>query len=303
MRVFITGATGFIGSAVVQELIGAGHQVLGVARSDAGAALLAAAGAEVHRGDFADLDGLVSGAADADGVIHLAFQHDFTDFEASARTERRAIEMLGESLAGSGRPFVVTSGTAGLPPGRVGTEEDGFVADSPAAARIPTEAAALAFAARDVRVSAVRLAPSVHGVGDHGFVPRLIDLARERGVSAYVGDGANRWPAVHRLDAARLYRLALESAPAGTRLHGVDDEGVPFREIATIIGRRLDLPVTAIPAAEAPAHFGWLGALVGRDIPASSAGTRKLLDWQPEHPTLLADLAEGHYFGQAGAQA
>ncbi|WP_329222517.1 SDR family oxidoreductase [Streptomyces sp. NBC_01485] len=303
MRVFITGATGFIGSAVVRELIGAGHQVVGVARSDAGAAFLTSAGAEVHRGDLADPEGLRGGAAGADGVIHLAFQHDFANFEASARAERRAIELLGEELAGSGRPFVVTSGTAGLPPGRVGTEDDGFVHDSPAAARVPTEAAALAFAARDVRVSAVRLAPSVHGVGDHGFVPRLIDLARERGVCEYVGDGSNRWPAVHRLDAARLYRLALESAPAGSRLHGVDDEGVRFGDLAAVIGRHLDLPVAAIPAAEADAHFGWLGILVGRDIPASSAQTRKLLGWQPEQPGLIADLEEGHYFGQVAAQA
>ncbi|MFI5473360.1 SDR family oxidoreductase [Streptomyces cacaoi] len=302
MRVFITGATGFIGSAVVRELIGAGHQVVGVARSDAGAAFLASAGAEVYRGDLTDPDGLRSGAATADGVIHLAFQHDFADFDASARTERRAIETLGEELADSGRPFVVTSGTAGLPPGRVGTEDDGFVDDSPAAARMPNEAAALSLAERGVRVSAVRLSPSVHGVGDHGFVPRLIDLARERGVSAYVGDGANRWPAVHRLDAARLYRLALESAPAGSRLHGVDDEGVPFHDIAAAIGRHLDLPVTSIPAAGAGAHFGWLGGLVGRDIPASSAVTRKLLDWQPEQPALLADLDEGHYFEQGAAR-
>ncbi|TQJ56859.1 SDR family oxidoreductase [Streptomyces sp. NBC_00080] len=302
MRVFITGATGFIGSAVVRELVGAGHRVVGVARSDAGAAFLTSAGAEVYRGDLTDPDGLRSGAATADGVIHLAFQHDFANFEASARTERRAIEALGEELADSGRPFVVTSGTAGLPPGRVGTEDDGFVDDSPAAARMPNEAAALAFAERGVRVGAVRLAPSVHGVGDHGFVPRLIDLARERGVSAYVGDGANRWPAVHRLDAARLYRLALESAPAGSRLHGVDDEGVPFRDIAAAIGRHLDLPVVAVPAAEAGAHFGWLGGLVGRDIPASSALTRKLLDWQPEQSGLLADLDEGHYFGKGTAR-
>ncbi|MFI5874387.1 SDR family oxidoreductase [Streptomyces sp. NPDC051445] len=303
MRVFITGATGFIGSAVVRELIAGGHQVVGLARSDTGAAFLSSVGAEVYRGDLTDPDGLRGGAATADGVVHLAFQHDFADFDASAQTERRVIETLGEELAGSGRPFVVTSGTAGLPPGRVGTEDDAFVADSPAAARIPNEAAALAFAGRGVRVSAVRLSPSVHGVGDHGFVPRLIDLARERGVSAQVGDGANRWPAVHRLDAARLYRLALESAAAGTRLHGVDDEGVPFRDIAAAIGRHLDLPVTSIPAAEAGAHFGWLGDLVGRDIPASSAMTRKLLDWRPEHPGLIADLDEGHYFGKGDTQA
>ncbi|WP_326723469.1 MULTISPECIES: SDR family oxidoreductase [unclassified Streptomyces] len=293
MRVFVTGATGFIGSAVVRELIDAGHQVLGLARSDESAASLTAAGAEVHRGALGDLDSLRAGAVAADGVIHTAFVHDFTDFANAARTDQRAIETLGESLAGTGRPFVVASGTA-FAPGRLVTEEDGV----PEATVVPrvSEQTALPFAGRGVRVSAVRLPPTVHGEGDHGFVPRIIDIARTKGVSAYPGDGSNRWPAVHRLDAAHLFRLALEAAPAGARLHGVGEEGVPVRDIADVIGQQLKLPVTAVSREETAEHFGWLGAILALDVPASSALTRKQLGWQPVQPGLIPDLEEAHYF-------
>jgi nucleoside-diphosphate-sugar epimerase len=292
MRVFLTGASGFIGSAIVPELIGAGHQVLGLARSDAAAAAVAAAGAEVHRGALDDLDSLRAGAAASDGVIHTAFIHDFSDMPASARTDLRAIETLGAELAGSDRPLVITSGTAALPAGRVGTESDEPDRTSAGAHRIPSEDAVLALATRGVRSSVVRPAPSVHGEGDHGFVPILIGIARDKGVSGYVGDGANRWPAVHRLDAARLYRLAVESAPAGSILHAVAEEGVPTRDIAEVIGRHLDLPVAAVE----PEHFGWLGGFFAADIRASSGLTRELLGWQPTHPGLIEDLDQGHYF-------
>jgi nucleoside-diphosphate-sugar epimerase len=299
MRVFVTGATGFVGSVVVRELLGAGHQVLGLARSDASAAALAAAGAEAHRGSLDDLESLRAGAAAADGVIHLAFNHDdFARFAASAQQDRRAIETLGEALAGSGRPLVITSGTAGAAPGRVADED---MTPDPAAITSPrfgTETVALAFAGRGVRVSIVRLPPSVHGEHDRGFVPLLIAAARTKGVSAYPGDGAQRWPAVHRLDAARLFRLALESAPAGTRLHAIGDEGVPVREIAEVIGRHLDLPVTSIAPEAAHDHFGFVGAVLALDIPASADRTRKEFDWYPGQPGLLADLETGHYFAE-----
>ncbi|WP_406351813.1 SDR family oxidoreductase [Streptomyces sp. NBC_00658] len=293
MRVFVTGATGFIGSAVVRELIDAGHQVLGLARSDESAASLTAAGAEVHRGALGDLDSLRAGAVAADGVIHTAFVHDFTDFANAARTDQRAIETLGEALAGTGRPFVVASGTA-FAPGRLVTEEDGV----PEATVVPrvSEQTALPFAERGVRVSAVRLPPTVHGEGDHGFIPMIIDIARTKGVSAYPGDGSNRWPAVHRLDAAHLFRLALEAAPAGARLHGVGEEGIPVRDIADVVGQQLKLPVTAVSREETADHFGWLGAILALDVPASSALTRKQLGWQPVQPGLIADLEEAHYF-------
>ena len=297
MRVFVTGATGFIGSAIVRELLSAGHQVLGLARSDTAAASLAAAGAEVHRGALDDLDSLRSGAATSDGVIHLAYIHDFSQYEAAARTDHRAIETLGEALAGSNRPFVITSGTALLPLGRLVTEEDAPDTGGLAAVRGAAEEVALSFATRGVRVSVVRPAPSVHGNGDqHGFVPALISIARARGVSAYPGDGANRWAAVHRLDLAHLFRLALETAPAGTRLHGVGDEGVPLRDIAGDIGRHLNLPVVSVTAEEVGDHFGWLAAFASLDNPASSALTQKLLGWHPVQPGLIADLEEGHYF-------
>ncbi|CDP87770.1 MULTISPECIES: SDR family oxidoreductase [Mycolicibacterium] len=292
MRIFVTGASGFIGSAVVPELLEAGHEVLGLARSDASAAALRATGADVHRGDLDDPDSLRSGAQVTDGVIHLAFVHDFNDFAAASDTDRRAIEALGQTLAGSGRPLVVASGTTGIRLGEVSTEDDAVTPGSP---RV-SETTALAFADRGVRSSVVRLPPSVHGPGDHGFVPRLIEIAREKGESGYPGDGANRWPAVHRLDAARLIRLAVESAPAGSRLHAVTEEGTPVRDIADIIGKQLQLPVTGVAADAVMEHFGWLGAFFSLDAPASSARTREQFDWKPTQIGLLDDLALGHYF-------
>jgi nucleoside-diphosphate-sugar epimerase len=300
MRVFITGATGYLGSAVVRDLIEAGHQVTGLARSDSAAEALTAAGATAHPGTLEDLAAIRSAAAAADGVVHTAFGAvrrsgnlgSAEDYAAAVRSERAAIEAIGDTLAGSGRPFVVTSGTAGQAPGRVATEDDGAEPGAAVALRAPMEPAALSLAARDVRVSVVRLAPSVHGPGDRGFVPALIEIARSTGVSGYPGDGANRWCAVHRLDAARLYRLALESAPAGARLHAVADEGIRLREIAESIGRHLHLPATGVPTD----HFGWFAPFVTLDNPATSDRTRKLLAWYPTHPALLPDLDEGHYF-------
>jgi nucleoside-diphosphate-sugar epimerase len=300
MRVFVTGATGFIGSAVVRELLDAGHQVTGLARSDNSAAALAAAGAAVHRGSLEDLDSLRGGAAASDGVIHTAYIHDFSannDAAAYARIDGRAIEAIGEVLAGSGRPLVVASGMPVPAPGRVTTEEDA-APENPAYPRV-SERAALAFADRGVRASALRMPPTVHGEGDHGFVPALIGIARARGLAAYVGDGGNRWSAVHRLDAARLFRLAVESAPAGTRLNAVGDEGVPFRDIAEVIGKHLDVPVTGLSPAEAPGHFGLFAVFASADVPASSEQTQKRFGWQPAHPGLIADLDEGHYFKDA----
>ena len=296
MRVFVTGATGFIGSAVVQELRGAGHQVLGLARNDAGADALARLDVEAHRGDLSDVESLAAGARACDGVIHTAFIHDFADIVASGVVDLRAIEAFGAALEGSGRPLVVTSAIGHLPHGRLGTEDDLPDPDAGARHRIASEAATLALASRGVRASLVRLPPSVHGQGDHAFVPALIGIARAKGVSAHIGDGLNRWPAVHRLDAACLFRLALEKGAAGGRYHGVSDEGVPTREIAAVIGRRLDLPVVAMSGAEAGAHFGWLARFFGADCPASSALTRERLGWQPGQPGLLADLDQAHYF-------
>ncbi len=274
MRVFVTGATGYIGSAVVRELSDGGHKVIGLTRSDQGAASLKEAGAEVHQGSLDDLDSLRSGTSVADGVIHLAFKHDFSDFAGSLATDLQVIETIGAALAGSGKPFVTTA------------HANGMASDN----------AALALAKRAVRTAVVSLAPSVHGEGDKGFVPRIINIARERGFSAYVGDGSNRWPAVHRLDAARLFRLALEAAPAGSQLDGVGDEGIPFRDIADVIGRHLNVPVASISRAEAEAHFGFLGPLAALDIPRSSLRTQELLNWRPVHPSLLSDLEQGHYF-------
>jgi nucleoside-diphosphate-sugar epimerase len=301
MRVFVTGASGFIGSAVVPELIGAGHQVVGLARSDASADALAAAGAKVYRGSLEDLDSLSDAATSADAVIHLAFIHDFSDYARSVQTDLRAVETIGEALEGSGKPFVITAGTLMLAIlGRLATEED--VSD-PALPRVASENTAIALAERGVRSSVVRLAPSVHGDGDTGFVPRLIAIARDKGASVFVGDGSNRWPAVHRPDAARLYRLAAEVAPAGSRLHGAGEEGVPFREIAETIGSQLQLPVLSIPAEDAAEHFGFLSAFVSLDNPTSSALTRQLLGWKPEGPGLIADLEQGHYFNALTLQA
>ena len=314
MRVFLTGASGFIGSAITAELLGAGHQVLGLARSDAVAKALSAAGADVHRGSLDDLASLRRGAAQADGVIHTAFVHAFSNISLAARLQvilgglpggiaarfmatiaaldKNAIAALGEALVGSGRPLVITSGTLLLPLGRLVTERDDPDPTSPAAYRAPAEAAARALAARGVRAAIVRLPPTVHGPGDYGFVPQLGGIARKKGVSAYVRPGLNRWPAVHRLDAARLFRLALERGTAGARYHGVAEEGVPFGEIAAVIGQQVGVPVGERPAQQ----FGFFGPIVAADNPTSSALTQAALGWQPTRPGLLADLAHGSYF-------
>jgi len=298
MRVFVTGATGFIGSAVVRELIDSGHQVLGLARSDAAAKSLIAAGANVnvHRGSLQDLESLRSGAAAADAVIHTAFIHDFSNYGPAAEADKRAIESLGGELVGSDRPLIVTSGTLlAQRQGPLATEEDAHNPNFPR----KSEDAALALAGRGVRASVLRLPPSVHGSGDHGFVPQLISIAREKGVSAFIEDGLNRWPAVHRLDAAHLYRLVLEKGSAGVTYHGVADEGVPTREIAEAIGRGLNVPVVSKSHEAAADHFGWIARFFGIDGPASSAQTRERLGWRPVQPGLIADLSAEHYFEHA----
>src|ERR1700723_1244305 len=293
MRVFVTGATGFIGTAVIRELLDAGHAVLGLARSDAAAKSLIADGAQVHRGSLEDPESLRSGAAAADGVIHTAFIHDFNNYAPAAKADRRAIETLGGALAGSDRPLIVTSGTLlAQRQGSLATEED---AANPSFPR-KSEEAALALAARGVRASVLRLPPSVPGNRDHGFVPRLISIAREKGVSAFIGDALNRWPAVHRLDAAHLYRLVLGTSSVGARYHGVADEGVPAREIAEVIGRHLNLAVVSKSREEAADHFGWIALFFCLDWPASSAQTQDRLGWRPVQPGLIADLKAEHYF-------
>jgi nucleoside-diphosphate-sugar epimerase len=296
MRIFVTGASGFVGSAVVQELIGAGHRVLGLARSDASASAVAEAGAEVHRGTVEDVESLRSGAAACDAVIHTAFIHDFARFKEVCEIDRRAIEALGDALKGSDRRLVITSGTGLLGGGRSATEEDRQPSGANAVPRVASEEAADAVAARGVRVSTVRLPPTVHDDGDHGFVPMLIGIARQKGVSAYVGDGNNRWAAVHRRDAAHLYRLVAEKGATGARYHGVGEEGVPFREIATVIGRKLGLPVQSKSSEEAAAHFGFLAHFAGGQLAASSARTQEQLGWRVKHVGLLADLEGGRYF-------
>jgi nucleoside-diphosphate-sugar epimerase len=295
MRVFITGASGFVGSALVPELLGAGHRVVGLARSGAAAAALRAAGADVHRGALEDLESLRAGAAGGDAVVHLAF-HGTSGFAEAARIDAQAVETIGEALEGSGRPFVVATGI-GVQAGRVAVVPE---SNAPPAARLAGPRAALRFLDKKVHTTIVCLPPVTHGPSDtHGFVPRLIAVAREKKVSAFVGHGANRWPAVHVRDAARLFHLALEKLPAGAAVHAVADQGIPIRNVAEVIGRHLGVPVASIPAADAPAHFGFMGALLARDTPSSGAVARELLGWEPMQPGLLADLEADHYF-QAG---
>ncbi len=295
MRVFVTGASGFVGSAVVAELIAAGHSVTGLARSDAAAETIAALGAGVLRGSLEDLESLKRGAAASDGVIHCGFNHDFSKLLENCETDRRAIEAMGQTLEGSGKPLIATSGVALLSPGRVAIEADVRPPDG----KLPrvSEETALAFAPRGVRAMAMRLSPSVHGKGDHGFVTRLVAIAREQGSAAYVGDGLNRWPAVHRLDAARLFRLALEYGAAGACYHAVAEEGVAFKDIAAAIGKGLNLPVVSVPPEGTAERFTWLAVFAAADMPASSALTREKLSWRPTGPGLIDDVAENYFAG------
>jgi nucleoside-diphosphate-sugar epimerase len=295
MRVFVTGATGFIGSAIVRELIRAGHQALGLARSDAGAKSLVAMGAQVHLGNLEDLESLRSGAAAADGVIHCAFNHDFSQYQANCEADRRVIEAIGSALIGSDRPFVVSAGVGVSTPGRAATENDACVPSS-MLPRSASEEAALSLAQRGVRASVMRL-PQVHNLERQGLITRLIDIARERRVSAYVADGANRWPAAPLLDVAPLYVLALEKGSAGDRYHAIAEEGVPLRQIAEVIGRRLNMSIVSKSPEEAAEHFGWMAFMVGRDGPASSAITQERLGWRPVHAGLIADLERAHNLG------
>ena len=295
MRVFVTGASGWIGSATVDDLLAAGHEVLGLARSDASAAALEGKGVTVLRGDLDDLDALRKGA-DADCVVHLANKHDWSNPAMSNAAERAAVEAIAETLVDTGRPFVLASGVAGLAQGRLTTEEDRSPFHGPTSPRGGSENLALEYVDRGVRVVSARFAPTVHGDRDHGFTAYIVAAARDKGISAYVGDGTSRWPAVHRVDAARLVRLGLEQAPPGSLLHAVAEEGVPTKVIAEAIGRGLDLPVTSVDAADAVAHFGFVGAFFAMDLAASSERTRKLLRWEPTGPTLVEDIEAGAYF-------
>lgn len=308
MKILVTGASGWIGSAVVPELINAGHNVIGLARSDASARALTIAGAKVQRGSIDDLDILKRAATESDGVIHLAFKHDLAfsgNFIGAATADRRAVEVLGEALNGSGKPFVIASGVLGLiaMPGHIATEEEGLVStptttslDSGFDTRRGTAHIALTLASKGIRSSVVRLSPTVHGEGDNGFMAALVNIARLKGTSGYIGDGSSRWPAVHRLDAAQLFRLALEKAPAGSTLHGVAEEGIRTRDIAVMIGRHLHIPVVSILPEDAAEHFGFLANFFALDTPASSQKSRTLLDWHPTHLGLLEDLNEGYYY-------
>ena len=293
MRVFVTGASGFIGSAVVEDLLAAGHQVVGLARSDASAKLLESLGAEVLRGSLDDLDSLKHGAANSDGVIHCAFVHDFSDYAGSVKKDQVAIQTIGAALEGTNRPFVITSGILGVSINRLATEQD--KANLELFPRGLAEEITISFSSKDVRSSVIRLPPSVHGKGDHGFIPMLISIAREKGESAYIGDGVNRWPSVHRLDVAQLYRLALEKGTGGARYHGVADEGTPFREIAEVIGKHLKVPVVSKPIDKAIDHFGWLGRFAPFDSPASSKHTQQELGWKPTRDPLLADMEQNYF--------
>ena len=295
MRVFVTGATGFVGSAVVQELLRAGHQVLGLARSDASAQALTDAGADVHRGSIEDPDSLTSGAAQADGVIHTAFIHDFSKFLENCEKDRRAIGALGAALKGTDKPLIVTSGTALVNTGRLATEKD-LPDPQGQNPRVASDLAVAALAEQGVRVSLVRLPPSVHGEGDHGFVPMIIAMAREKGESAYPGEGENRWPAVHRFDAAKVFVLALEKGAQNAIYHANSEEGVPFREIATLIGKHLNLPVVSKNGQDLTAHFGWFTHFASLNNPTSSQITRDILGWTPAHPDLLTDIDTAGYF-------
>jgi nucleoside-diphosphate-sugar epimerase len=301
MRIFVTGASGWIGSATVDELLAAGHEVTGLARSDASAAALQAKGARVRRGDLDDLESIRAGAQDAEAVIHLANKHDWSDPAASNAAERAAVQTIGDALAGSGRAFLLASGVAALAQGRPAAEDDPSPFHGPDSPRGGSENLALEFAGRGVHTVSLRFAPTVHGTGDHGFIAAIAAVAREKGVSGYPGDGANRWAAVHRSDAARLAALGLEKAPAGARLHAVAEEGVPTRDIAAAIGRAFSLPVTSIDPADAPGHFGWIATFFGMDLTATSTATRELLGWTPAGPGLLADIAAGAYSPGAAA--
>lgn len=296
MRIFVTGATGFVGTAVVKELINAGHEVIGLARSDEAAKSLIAGGVQVHKGDLNDLKSLQTGAENADGVIHTAFNHDFSKFKENCETDKRVIELFGNVLAGSERPLIVTSAIGILPQGHLVTEETVPASGPEAELRAASEEVAITAAKNGVRSSVIRLAPTVHGEDDHNFIPTLIRLAKEKGISAYIGEGNNRWPAVHRLDAAHLFRLVLENGVAGSRYHAVSEEGIAFREIASMIGHQLNIPVVSIAPEESENHFGWFTRFASMDIPASSQLTREQMEWNPTQHGLIQDLSLPHYY-------